>query len=254
MIWSKSSLSSYVHCPQRFYREVILHEKGQPEHGVAMEQGSRFHTTCEIMYEKIDFGLMHRLGEQRGEIEKYLRDLMGIDPEPYVNDLYDNFAIYEADRWIKCKKAKALNADLYFKPVLSEVEVVNEEKSIRGMIDWIFRSFDDEYIIGEIKTGKEYEVSEIRKELCFLTLLVQNMNILDKEPKYIMCYYPRTNWILFEKPKRQSFDAIWRMYNKGQTGLANQDFHKNIGILCGWCPYSDACLTEEEEKWLTKEP
>jgi len=254
MIWSKSSLSTYVHCPQRFYLESIAHLRGEDDHGVAMAQGSRFHKTCEVIYGKIDFAIMHRLGEDKQALEDYLRELMGIDVDPYVNDLYDNFAIYESRRWIACKRAKGLLADIYFKPVLSEVEVVNHEKSIRGKIDWIFRAFDDEYIIGEIKTGKEYEVSEIRKELCFLVLLVQGMHVLDKEPKYIMCYYPRTNWLLFEEPKRQSFDALWRMYNKGQSGLAAQDFHKNIGILCGWCPYVNTCLDGEEQQWQTKEP
>jgi len=245
MIWSKSQLQTYKQCPQRFYLENFTKQVGDTSPQIQLTRGTTFHKTAELLYGKIDFGELHRMGSE-DQIKDYLRGLMPNDEDPYLNDLYDNFAIEEADRWTRTKQAKELDADRYFKPIFSEVEVVNEKRSIRGKIDWIFRAFDDEYVIGEIKTGKEYEISEIRKELCFLVLLVEDTELLDKTPKYIMCYYPRTNQVIFEEPKPQSFAALWRMYEYGQKGLASKDFHKEIGFLCGFCPFMDPCLTEEE--------
>lgn len=244
MIWSKSSLQTYNQCPQRFYYEYII-KAPEEQTFEAMERGTIFHSMVEGFYSKIDNEQLKILPLDEGVIVAYLRSLIEYKYDEETHQLYDNFTIIEAARWIKCVNVKGDKAMMYFKPVLQEKEVLNESNDTRGKIDWIFLSFDDEYVIGEIKTGKPYEVSEIRKELCFLTLLIRGTGLLPKEPKYIFCYYPKVQEVLFEQPKQQSMNALYRMYAKAVEGVKSRDFHKNIGTLCNWCPYAVKCLGDE---------
>ena len=208
MIWSKSSMLTYNKCPKQFFYEYI--ERRPPEQDfIHLERGTIFHDTVEHLYNRIDFKKLKSFGTDFGTIEDYFKSVMIYnDNIEGLNHLYDNYANSETKRWLECLEVKKEKAEEYFTPVYNEKEVVNEEKMWRGKIDWIFKTFDDEYAIGEIKTGKVGDLSEIRKELCFLTLLIEGMNILPKDPKYIMCYYPKSNDILFEVPKKVSFNAL----------------------------------------------
>lgn len=247
MIWSKSSLQTYNQCPQRFKFEVI--DKAKEEEAIAgndaLRRGTAFHDMVEHFYDKLEYEQMFRMVNDELLLRQYLISRMGVPLDEYVAALYDNFAIMEASRWIAFVGEKGLDAVRYFRPIMQEKEVVNHEKMLRGKIDWIFQGFDGEYILGEIKTGKIYEKSEIRKELCFLILLLRGMDIIDKDPKYIMCYYPKENYVMFEQPKQQSMNALFRMYDRGTKGLEARDFHKVIGTLCLWCPYITPC----QETW-----
>jgi len=244
IIWSKSSLQTYNQCPQRFYFEYIA-KRPEEQTFDAMERGTIFHSMIEGFYNKIDVEQLKMLPLEEETIRLYFRSLIEYVYDEETHLLYDNFTIIEAARWVKCVKTKGDTAINYFKPVLQEKEIVNEKNDTRGKVDWVFLSFDDEYVIGEIKTGKPYEISEIRKELCFLTLLIKGTGVLPKDPKYIFCYYPKVQEVLFEQPKQQSMNALYRMYAKAVQGLKDKDFHKNIGTLCNYCPYALQCLGEE---------
>ena len=245
MIWSKSSMLSYNQCPKRFFYEYIERRPSEQEF-IWLERGTIFHDTVERMYTRIDLDKLRSLGDNYDDIHNYFKSLMVYnDRIEGLNHLYDNYAISETKRWLECLTVKGEKAHEYFVPVYSEKEVVNEEKMWRGKIDWIFKTFDDEYAIGEIKTGKVGDLSEIRKELCFLTLLIEGMDILPKEPKYIMCYYPKTNDFLFEVPKKVSFNALSKAYTRAVDGLATASFPKKISTLCLYCSYAQHCLGGE---------
>jgi hypothetical protein len=247
MIWSKSSMLSYNQCAKRFFYEYI--ERRTPEVGFDhLTRGTMFHDTVEHFFAKLDKKKLLKLleSEVKEDIEDYFRSIIVYnDKIEGLNHLYDNMVISETKRAMQCYLVKKKKALEYYYPVYSEKEIVNQEKGWRGKIDWIFKTFDEEYAIGEIKTGKIGDLSEIRKELCFLTLLTEGMNILPKEPKYIMCYYPKSNDILFEIPKKVSFNALSRAYTRAVDGLAQADFPKNISTLCLYCSFAQHCLGGE---------
>lgn len=247
MIWSKSSMLSYNQCAKRFFYEYI--ERRTPELDFDhLTRGTMFHDTVEHFFAKLDKKKLLKLlvADDTHGIQDYFRSVIVYnDTIEGLNHLYDNMVISETRRARQCYLVKKKKALEYYFPVYSEKEIVNQEKMWRGKIDWIFKTFDDEYAIGEIKTGKVGDLSEIRKELCFLTLLTEGMDILPKEPKYIMCYYPKTNDILFEIPKKVSFNALSRAYSRAVDGLAKAEFPKNISTLCLYCSYAQHCLGDE---------
>ena len=244
---------SYNQCAKRFFYEYIERRTPEVEFDHLL-RGTMFHDTVEHFYGKIDKAKLKKLKKSEA-VSKYFRSLIVYnDKVEGVNHLYDNFVIAETARWLECLSVKKAKAIEYYFPVFSEKEIVNQEKMWRGKIDWIFKTFDDEYAIGEIKTGKIGDLSEIRKELCFLVLLTEGMNIIPKEPKYIMCYYPKTNDVLFEVPKKVSFNALSRAYTRAVDGLQQALFPKNISTLCLYCSFAQHCLRDEDKIFSNTPP
>lgn len=209
------------------------------DNGFELEQhdyfvkGTKIHKEWEDLHKKIDV-------EQARQNYDYIRSLL---PDDEYNDAYDNIAKFEMNRLEKCYKHNKLD---YFFPVHSEVKVEEDYGDIRlvGIVDSIFRNFDDEYIIFELKTGKFFSSTptSMRRELTFYKTLVEQTDLLDRKVKYLGYYFShvdRSNQEIFKKRSKTALDKKMNEIKQAyDTGL----FAKKESQLCVNCDFKRICF------------
>jgi len=254
----KSDFESFNYC--RYQYKLIIIEGHEPDFiPSVMSTGTDFHTAHKEFYEKIDFAELNKLQEYFS-IWRYFRSLMPPN-DPILTKLCDNFATIETQRWELCRKEMGIKAEHYFKPVALECYIQSMRIRRRGHFDRIDRMFDDEFAVGDIKTGNHpgSYISSLRRELVwYLEILEQDdamwskewkprklmpiQSLIPKPPKYIFAYYPKINWVLFEKPHKATRTALTKKEQIFWECLQMDDFKRNLGPHCAWCFVGPECM------------
>ena len=259
MLLRKSDFESFNYCPYQFKILILL--------GIEpcfipteMSTGTEFHEVHSEFYDKVDFSELNKLQEYWA-IWRYFRSLMPPN-DPILQNLCDNFATNETIRWETCRRAKGNKAEYYFTPVALETYIESMSIRRRGHFDRVDRTFDDEFAVGEIKTGKppgETWIGSIRRELVwYLEIMEQEdamfshdweptelypiSGLLPKPPKYIFAYYPLTNWILYEQPHTLTRKWLKKREDNFWECMRLDQFERNLGPHCVWCIVSPVCM------------
>lgn len=262
---SKSRFQSLRFCKRQYLYFAIV----QVPFATApvMVRGRKFHYASSRFYRGIDVHLKPDY--------KYYRSLLPFDPD--VNDLYDNFALFEVGRMLQILKDK-LDPEIYFLPIVNEASIRLPEQQLSGHIDrvWLMKESDNEYnaVVMEIKTGGITSKTSLRREGCFYAYLIGESELKDYigcVPGYLGAYSPKTNDFWYEKISKRSMNAlydtldeivylqtIWSKFKDIQRKIMNNElltteevtilneiFPKNDYADCTMCPYERLCWLKE---------
>jgi CRISPR/Cas system-associated exonuclease Cas4 (RecB family) len=241
----KTMVNTYKSCPYKYY--LLFVKKVPTEETLDISEGKIFHKiTCDF-YDKINKDVLLNI-----DIEQYFRQIITDLMKDYTitkTFLYENFINFETNRFKLCKMRN--NIDCFF-PVYKETYFENKELMLNGVVDRIFKDFDEKLILMEIKTGKpsKYKTSieGLTRELAIYDLLVEPYNI--KFDRYLV-YYPFDNSVLKidinSKIRAKTIREIKNVRSKIISGM----FQRNMSLKCRDCQVRTICLYEEKGKYET---
>lgn len=268
---SKSSLGCFKWCNKQYEFQYL--DRRQQEQTLPMLKGTTVHDSHENFYETVDIKKAEKM--DTSQLMDYFSSLFPIDD--YV-DLTQKMVTHEVGRFIEAKKENTLEN---FIPVGNEVmfdtDIVilpDTNKNypltrpyvvhLQGVIDRIFRE-GDTLIPLELKTGpwKDTNLSGIRREMAFYTLLLENVSAKEYEEKGLPnlpithwgWYYPATNHLTIEEKKKSTITALFKsiaqLIYAYENNLPNNFkatfFHKKCIPHCSYNSICPAAINNETE-------
>ena len=170
IILSKSSFKTYKTCPKKYFFKYVEYRKEDLPDVVRI--GSDVHEWYNHFFDyvKIDNGF---------DVSS-----IPIPEDPKVAELCNTIIEYERGRYQKCIQSK--DPKKYYYPIMREIRIDVPSRGIKGIVDAVFINMDDnEYVATELKTGNIVKDPEIREELLFYKLLLDNSGKLDKPIKLL---------------------------------------------------------------------
>lgn len=258
MIPRKSDFEQFNWCPKSF--EILVIRGVEPSRlPYVMQVGDSFHHAHAEFYGKLNFKHLDQLGNNEIAIRKYFRGLLLWTKDERIRLLCDNFANMETKRWIAAVKEKGIQAPKYFKPVLSEVALLSLKLRRRGHPDRVDLTFDDEYAVGEVKTGHvPKDLSSYRRECVWYLEILEDVCLigmdgtydnlepfrLPKPPKYLFVYFPLDNTVIWEVPNPWTRKALKRREKKFWHHVRNDIYPRLANPFCRDCLVVDTCVDE----------
>ncbi len=225
---SKSRINTFEHCQMQFKFQYI--DKVETGETFEMNAGTIYHEWTE----KLDKNLKELSNEKI--IKDYLENLL---INPTRNQWEKYYINCRLEFLTKCLEVKKDKWKEYFNPMFIEF---NFEKEIDGnkyrcIIDRVFKSFDDNLILFEIKTGKA-TLEDIRKEMCLAKIIIDS--VLNVDCMYLGIINPNLKIIKTEKIKKVSVTYCKKSIAKLIEAINAGKFEKNTWF-CGTCVYSELC-------------
>lgn len=231
---SKSKLGTYKDCPLKFkfiYLDNIPEEEGNKYWA---NLGKDIHTAIEEFYEKD---------------VKVVGNIVEINEDKYNNE--SNIGKHMRN-FIKFKKKlldniKDKNFDVkYFFPVMQEVDVYAKDMPIHGLADAVYKNPDDDgLILVDWKSGKIKPDIDIRKELAFYKLVLDNSDYFDKPIKYWCMYFTKEDYLFFEEINDEICKEVLKEINDLLAILNEKHISEHMiphqGDHCRYCGYKKQC-------------
>lgn len=205
-------------------------DKLEIEETAVMSKGTTFHEWSESLEQQL------KLLKDDKTIKTYLEALAANPERSDWETYYINFLLELLSRCLAEKKEKWRD---YFHPFALEQKY---QIDIGGnfytcICDRIYKSFDDKYILTEIKTGSAV-MEDVRKELCiskFIVEAVAKINIA-----YFGIINPNLKIAQTEKVKKVSMTYMRKSLDKFVAAVNSGVFTKN-DYLCGTCSFAKNC-------------
>jgi hypothetical protein len=241
---------TYRKCPKKFeymYKDADYFNYNTDDESQTDEQrkGSLFHQAVDLFFTK-QIGRVFTVG-----LHETFRDAFPVGTE--IDRWYEWFADIEAKRYQKLCQMDKLGM---FIPIAREIEVRMDDVIPRiGHIDRIdIDPETEDLIIVEYKTGKSYNmenkyaVTDMNAEIGFYVKIINSTNMFpNKKVTKWMVINPTLEkvWVNNISPVTlkvvdETFGIMVRKINN------KEEFDRNIGVLCDYCPYVDDCLFENK--------
>jgi hypothetical protein len=224
---SKSYLMSYdseskYGCPYKFYLTYVKGYTFKPTS--AMRLGTIFHDHAKLLYDRLDVKQLD--GRSRIEVCRLIQSLL---PK---NDVFLNFAKYEADRY------SVLGPK--FIPYKREHTVFNDTK--KGIIDRVFK-VDNGFMVEELKraTRRSYPLEDVKFEVGFYAnlLLEKGMNVTLGS-----CFFAQDGQLAIFDIDERCIAKVKEREERILKGIADENFEPCWDSRCNYCPKEirDKCL------------
>ena len=226
----KSTLMAYLKCPRKAYYMAI-----HPEDvgSIEAQVGRMFHEYAYSFFDWVDVRELH-------DNDKY--SPIPQDTPIIVQRLCKAFLEFERKRLRKIVETYGWDAvELFWKPVMREVEVKCPEYQMLGHIDRIDRTENGNYVIVEYKTSHRMNKSSLRFELSYYVMLCACAEPLPRVPSYIACYNPRLDEFFVEEVRMNVLRRVAAAVYKFTHSTSIEDFPRKPSHLCGYCPYVEIC-------------
>ena len=268
-ITKSSAVGSYKWCPKKYEFSYI---QGLPQDTTApMIKGSAVHNSREDFFKEFDVEKAENMSHS--ELIEYN---LGLHPIDDYGDIYRNIATFEAQRFVQARDENKLETYI---PIINEVLLdaeieiahdacpkvgylqANYTVHLQGIIDRVFLD-SGKYIPIELKTGmwKDWKAGNMRKEMSFYKLLIDNAPEESLEAAGIDAnipithwgwYYPESNYIHVEKVKKASMSSLMRLFVTMIKSYEDNDFKANYYFkTCQHCSFYPICDKAQEEAWL----
>ncbi|GAG31372.1 unnamed protein product, partial [marine sediment metagenome] len=180
---SKSKLQEYDLCSWKYkLKHIDFIKEPETKYAIYAKEGQDFHTMVVNFFKNVN------PFSNKKFIEKPYTDVTKLE-------YFDNF-INKFVKPILLKSCK--NKAKYYFPILLEEKIYNKQYDFSGIIDAVFiNNKDEEYIIMDWKTGKMKSRVEIREELAYYKLLLDESGLLDKPVKYCSMFFVKTGKLFF---------------------------------------------------------
>lgn len=231
---SKSKLGTFRECPLKFkfiYLDCIPEEEGNKYWA---NLGKDIHTAIEEFYEKD---------------VKIVGNIIEINEDKYNNE--SNIAKHMKN-FIAFKKKlleniKLKNYDIkYFFPVMQEKDVYAKNLEIHGLADAVYLNPDDNgLILVDWKSGKVKSDNEIREELAFYKLTLDDSGEFDTPIKYWCMYFTKEDYLFFEEVDNKICEKVLNDINSVLELLKQKHISAHMiphqGDHCRYCGFKKQC-------------
>jgi CRISPR/Cas system-associated exonuclease Cas4 (RecB family) len=251
----KSKINTYLSCGYRYYLEYV--KQVEKALSPALLLGSDFHYISSHFHNYINDELLNEILKRDDKLLFYsIIDWSCKEPKgDYVVNMNEelkklirNFVDFEYNRLMECKKQQRLDC---FKPVYNEQHFEDKELMIEGVVDRVFKDFDNKLILMEIKTGNpsKYKTTAeaLQRELAIYYLLLKANDIFCEK---FMVYYPRVNQVVPITINDKVLGKTIRTIGKVRTNIEANIFKKDVGLKCNYCPVIKYCVNDEKKENL----
>jgi ATP-dependent exoDNAse (exonuclease V) beta subunit len=142
--------------------------------------------------------------EMESEIYHFLRGIMPETKNPVFNEMTQNFVDFHTNYFTTYCQHQPDPIECFL-PVYQEIYVETEELMRSGRIDRVsYVPGTTDYYIMDYKTGRSWNVSDLRKELSFYYSISQELEFLQDRVTHWSIYNPNIQRVLFEPIKKIS--------------------------------------------------
>ena len=119
-----------------------------------------------------------------------------------------------------------------------EQKIYNTEWNFSGIVDAVFvNPKDDEYVLMDWKTGKLKSTEEVKEELAYYKLLLDEDGKLNKPVKYGAIYFVKVGKLIFEELKDEDVENVKDKIKQTREIIKKNKFVKNPNA-CYFCGYN----------------
>lgn len=238
----KSHLKSFRFCPRRF-EAVWIQKTIVVERSPAMTAGGSFHGFAFDFFDMIDLNDLKRLSA-RQEIETYFSSFIPHSFEPPLSTYCINFTKFEADHYLYLKRSGQLD---FFTPLERELRI--DLDFAGGILDRVDLVNGGYISVGEYKTEKRFNKTELRRETGFYAILLNATDRFKNRTTHLFVYNSNLHKWMIEKLHRNTLRAVFRDIQKLKACMDSGIFPPRFTSYCFRCPKFQECIEEYPRKW-----
>lgn len=264
-IQSPSSISTYLHCPRKYYYIYVKKIKIKPS--IHLVRGTIAHSVLEDFFDlpnqivnelnffnilkmHIENLFVHYWDKNSGKLNE-----LGLD-EKTLQFYFDETLVMLLNWWdifskkIEKEIANGNNFQSSFKIMtpVREQHYISQKLSVQGYVDALFKKGDDDIII-DYKTSKRSEITEAyRLQLGIYSILYQEK--FGKFPYKVGLFFLKDDEILIKPDESLIVNAIEKInhVHKMTESLKIEDYPMKPGPLCKWrtgcCDFYNKCFQD----------
>ena len=218
---TKSQIFSYDFCPIQYFKQYILKEPQEPTYAMAV--GSRIHEYFENFFKYIE------------EFPRSMwQETIPAEFAPNEKQMCMNFLCREDERY------ETLAYD-HFIPYSTELWCQSENLMVRGYIDridWIDKD-ENELMIVEYKTGNSFKDVQLRQELAFYSIMLNDVTENQFDITHTACFNPKLNMYVEWELKNRDIVNATKKWDKLKTAIDTLTFNSKCDSfkidICGRC-------------------
>jgi len=243
----KSGCQSFDNCRYRFALSFLIGIQG--DESDAMVIGTAFHNSMEKVYNDLTPEKLTKMTAE--DIVSHHKKRLPYGFNSILDMLFDNMIEMDVEWFEDCASPE------YWPPITVEQSLDDTDPDVNftGTSDRLDYTPDGKYcIISDYKTGiyHKYMDSKYRFELMGYKHLIEVHKINPKPIKYGRIIFPKEKGVFQFEFKNQTVAAFYRKLAKVRSESSTGLFPKNVGILCGWCPFIQECLLGEYDSLIKK--
>lgn len=222
---SASKLKVYQHCPKKYWYDYIKKYPKGPRHPSALI-GSSFHKAVEQFHKPED-----------------TRDPMTVFTEEYKKACEEEGAEFDQLLWSDGVHMCLLYMDVIRQPVKMEREffldypLENPRYTIHGYIDQLY-----DWGVVDLKTNKKRPTQkELDEDLQFIIYAWAFEQIQGYPPEKVIWYQARTGKDIVANVVGK-MDRVDSMIAKIDESYFMDEYPRNEGFMCRFCPFKGPCL------------
>jgi len=244
MYLRKSPLMAWIQCPRKY--KLMFVDKAEKQVPSVVIEGRMNHKVFCDFFDWIDKEHLKTLKNLTQAIE-YFRTLMPPTDNLSIMKAMENFWRFEAYEWVSLRDVP--DPLRYFIPVAREkVFIVKKREEgpflgFAGHVDRIDRMLDENLIVIDYKP-KIYNISSLRRELCFYQQLINDSHVYDRRVTHWGCFEYRIGKTFYESSNPRTKAAIDKQISRMKKSILENNYPMKISDHCVNCWFNYICVEE----------
>lgn len=240
-LWiSKTPWKTWRRCPKLF--EYLFIQNNPPSDSVEMQFGEIFHDAARRFFDSVnkdDLRLCSTTIQTLGVFDSAIQVT-----QPVVRRWFENFKMFEAARWLQCLEQFPEDPVKYWMPLETEVEIEVLKTGQKLHIDRIGYYDKFSLIVIDYKSGKTFDIRDLRQELTFYSIGVNYSKRYELPVIWLGSYNPQLNLSYLERVNQRSTSFVYRSIQKFKAEMKVGAYIAKPSELCRWCPRVQLCVNE----------
>jgi len=207
--------------------------------GVEQQFGTQFHDSTKVFFDRVVDQELEKCKDAREAFDYFLHTFKF--EHPVVGKWFQNFLIFEANRWGYLKVA-AKEPLKFWRPVAYEMSLLSKPVGFMMHVDRIDRLSDGNLINIEYKAEKYINMSSLRGELNFYNYGINASGKYTEQVTMIGYYNPLLHRQFSEQLKPRSVQYMLRQVTLCRRGIASGVFTPRPQRFCRYCSHNFRCL------------
>jgi hypothetical protein len=234
----KTAWKTWKKCPALF--QYLFIENNPPSDSIEMQFGQTFHEFADTFFKAVVDEDLLKCTTLAQTVELF--EIQGTD-QPVVQQWIQNFFAFEAARWLYCRQNYP-NPIEYWKPIATEKKIRFNELGLIH-VDRIQRYDKQSLMVCEYKTGKTFDISDLRSELTLYCIGINKYGGFTLPCLWLAAYNPQLNVSFLERVTQRATSAVWYSLQKFKAEVDNGNFPYKPSFFCRWCPRLQKCIDEK---------
>lgn len=238
MFVQKTAWKTWKKCPKLYEYLFVQHQP--PSDDVELQFGRLFHDFASTFFDRIsDEELLkcRTLADTVRLFEQFTVE------QPVVKQWVQNFEAFEAARWMQCL-ARFKDPVKFWRPIATELEMTVEKTGQLLHVDRIGYYDETSLINIEYKSGKTFDIRDLREELTFYNLGINASGKFRLPCLWIGAYNPQLNVVFLERVSQRSTTVTYRSIQQFRCAIQQGVYNYKPSFYCRWCPRLHLCLEE----------